>query len=297
MAVKIKSGAGTPPAGTGDAGTGDGTEGDGDDGGEWSPTKESIAALVDQKVNGAMSNHLTRFRSSFGKDMETSFGNLLKPLSDQFAELKAAPPPGKKPGKGEEGGELSDSVKELLAKSEGRIKELEEKNRQESAARTEERAARFRDEERTALANVLRAAGVDELRLKPAVALLYTEDKRVARTEDGKIVMKVQKAGFVDDVSLDEGVASFLKTEEGKVFLPPDRAPLAAGPPTGKRAASPPKRSTGCSLPSSWAFCRGAASKDRLIGKGLDSGPLPGSPYGHHVALYYRGERTLRCRA
>lgn len=111
------------------------------------------------------------------------------------------------------------------AKYEAELKKLKEQVENERQAREAEKQARMSQEERTALSQALTAAGVDGARLKAAMALLYTEEKRIARNDKGEVGFKIQVAGGYEDVvSIEQGLTEWLKTDDGKAFLPPRAA-------------------------------------------------------------------------
>lgn len=217
----------------GEGGGGGGSGGQGGEGGQEPALSEAakgeVAKMVNEAVNGAVTNHLNRFKKSFTEEMTKTFGETLGPISEQ---LKALSESAKKPPGGDRR-DPSDETKELLARYEGRIKELEQQNKAEREAREQEKQTRLREEERGQLAQVLRAKGLPDVTVKAAVALLHTEEKRVARTEDGKIVFKIEKgtgAGrYTDELEVEAGVDEWLKTDEGKGFLPARPAQGAGG--------------------------------------------------------------------
>lgn len=193
----------------GDGGGGDRGDGDGDG-------DERLQKLVDQKVNAALSNHLGRFRTSFEKDLDTKLSKSLEPVTGSLSELKDT----LAKGRGDHKPDKTDEEAEELKKANARIAELERKNKEaEEHAQATERK-RLSSEERTALTEALSQAGVDKNRIRAAVALLYNEDRRVKRDDEGNIVFLVPKAGYTDEVKLEDGIPDWLKTEEGKAFLP-----------------------------------------------------------------------------
>jgi hypothetical protein len=175
-------------------------------------TPDEVEKMIDAKMNSAISTHLTRFKGAFAKELEGTIAKSLGPIGEQLASLT------KKPEGEEEAREKGPSKAEAALQA--RIKELEEKTAKAESEKQAEREARLRDEERSALANALQAKGVSGAKLKGALALLYTEEKRIGRAEDGKIAFKVQRAGYVDDLDLDKGIDEWLKTDDGKEYMP-----------------------------------------------------------------------------
>jgi hypothetical protein len=172
----------------------------------------------DEKVNKVITNHNKRLMAQ----LEKKFAELLvngKPEGGQEAVDQALGQDDEAPAKKAKPG---DAVAQELAALRRQV-ESERKARLDAEKKQEEEAGkRRRDEERSRLASTLRANGVtNEAHIKAATSLLYTEEQRVGRTEDGRMVFKSQKDGFMDEVDLDEGVKTWLKEDEGKAFLPP----------------------------------------------------------------------------
>lgn len=195
--------------------------------------KREVGDMVNAAVNGAVTNHLTRFKKQFTEEVTGLLGQSLGPISEQLKLLAERPAPAAGGGKGGQPDQVSDQVKADLLRYEARIKELEGIAKNERDAREQEKATRLREEERTTLANVLRQAGLGDPQVKAAVAVLHTEDKKVSRTEDGRIVFKIERgsgaAKYTDEMDLDKGVGEWLKTDEGKGYVPARQAAGAGG--------------------------------------------------------------------
>lgn len=193
-------------------GRGDENEGEGGAGKEKGDTTD-VEKLIDSKVNAAISTHLSRFRTSLEKDIGGTIAKSLEPFGAKLEALGNKPlDEGKKKDK--------EAIDEDRRKDQARIADLENKYSEEKKQREAEASARAREEERGALQTALRTAGIEDNRLRAAVALIYGEDQRVGRADNGDIVFKVQKAGYVDEVTLDDGIGDWLKSDEGKTFLP-----------------------------------------------------------------------------
>ena len=120
-----------------------------------------------------------------------------------------------------------------------RFAKLERQLAKERAAReaaekaTAERDAKAsRDDERARLSGLLQEAGISGAKLKAAVAVLHTEDRRVKRDADGSIVFVADDG---DEVPLAAGIKTWLNSEEGKTYLPP-RGSSGSGATPGKAA-------------------------------------------------------------
>lgn len=231
-----------PNTGTLNSGEGGGGEG----GGLTDEQKAEVEALVNGAVNGAITNHLSRFKKDMTESVTKTLGEALTPIGAQLKEVSeklagSAPQGGgEAPKGGGKKGEMPPEFSEELNKARGQVEELKAQVAKEKAARDEERAqaerAReegLRREERDQLGQVLRARGVSEVQARAAVALLHGEEKVVGRSEDGSIVYKVSKgtgaAKYVDEIALDKGVEEWLKSEDGKSFLPARQVGGAGG--------------------------------------------------------------------
>jgi hypothetical protein len=196
-------------------------EKDEDKTGESGVNSEEVERQIDEKVNKAISNHLTRFRTAFEKEQAKTFSALLGeavgPINETLKALAERPEPTPPAGGEGEGGKDDLERKRL----EAQIKDLEARAVRAEQEREQERATRAREEERNELSKALGEQGITGARQRAAMALLYTEEQRVVRDDDNAIRFTVPKGGYVDEVPLSDGIAEWLKTEEGKTFLPP----------------------------------------------------------------------------
>jgi hypothetical protein len=154
---------------------------------------------------------------------------------------------------------LPPEVQKLLARQTAEIEKLRKQTDDERRAREEMELRTRRNEERQHLTAALRASGVSEPMIRTLVPYLHSEAGKVKRGDDGSIV-------FVHDDEehpLEKGVAAWLKTEDGKAYLPP----VDAGG-SGNRGGAPPARKPGQPMSD-----REAAA---IIGQALMSGALNG---------------------
>lgn len=110
--------------------------------------------------------------------------------------------------------ESEDDSKLTLKKAMSRIQALEEEKLSAHRAKQEL-------ELRNTVKDALTRAGVSPHLMKAAMAVLVDADKRIQRSEDGDIIFKDDRFG---ERSLDDGLRDFLRSEEGKSFLPPKGA-------------------------------------------------------------------------
>jgi|FLYL01.1.fsa_nt_gi hypothetical protein len=226
-----QGGAGGQGGGAGGGGE-DGGGGGGGGGGEEKFGKDEAQRMI----NGALKSWETRFQ----KTIEGMFTpERLAPVLEQFTKTKE-PDSGGSGGKGG-GGEIPEEIKNRMAAMERQSKELQQQLEAERKARQEEREKALRHEERSTLMKALQEAGVDPKMIDFAVATLYTERGLVKRTEDGQIVWKAQRDGYVDDLPVTKGVAEWLKTDEGKRFLPASGAGGSGATGGGTGGERPPQ--------------------------------------------------------
>lgn len=225
-----------------DKGGGGGGNGGGEGGGPppgalSEDAKKEVAEMVNSAVTGAVTNHLGRFKKSFTEEIAKTLTETIGPIGEQLKTLTERQVQAQQPtGKGNNQGDAqSQEMRDSLLRYENRIKELEQQNKAEREARETEKATRLREEERNKLASVLNERGIPAPQVRAAVALLHTEDKRVARTEDGRIVFKFERGSgqgkYVDELEVDKGVDEWLKSDEGKAYLPARQAGGSGGQP------------------------------------------------------------------
>lgn len=209
------------PSETGAAG-GAGEGGQGAEGGAPGATlsMEDVEKLVDARVNGALTTHFNRFKGVMAKDVEGQVSKGLNPVLEKltameaaFKERPAAPPAGDQP--------LSAAVDAATRKADARIKELEAKADAAEKARAESEMTRLQQEERSALASALGAAGVEGVKQNVLIAYLHKEKAAVRRNDKGEVCLRLTRPYGEDDVPLAEAIPEWLKTAEGKEFAPP----------------------------------------------------------------------------
>jgi hypothetical protein len=174
--------------------------------------------------NAANSAHHTRIQKVMDQKLnemkESITSSFTDALSAHAEKFNSAGNTGGAPGKNKASGSEDSVVATLRQEHEARMAEMEKKFEAEKSARVQEAQRAQVAEERSKLGAALRAAGVPDERLRGAVALLYTEDKRVARNSAGGVVFKMPRDGYTDELELDAGIDEWLKSGEGKHFAP-----------------------------------------------------------------------------
>lgn len=184
-----------------------------DDGGEPS---EATQKFITDTINKAIGGRVKREVNSLKDSLNETIGTTIK---DALAANKPDDPPdgGKGGGGGDGGGGQSDEMKAM----EARVKASEDRAKAVELERKDEREQGKRTAEKSALESALRTAKVSEALVPAATSLLFTDRKIVGRDDKDGIIWKAARDGYNDELSLTDGVAEFLATEEGKAYLPP----------------------------------------------------------------------------
>ncbi len=185
-------------------------------------------------VNSAVTAQLKRALSpkALAAVFAPLMGDVLKPLQDEIAALKAAPPPPPNQPPPPDPNKPSPEVTALKQK----LQEFEDKFRQ---ANDRAAAAEAKQRNDTAFANLknhLTAAKVRPEMVDTLAKVLFYADKRVEFDEAGNTLFRVRVSpgkGLPEEeqtMTLEEGVRSYVKSKEAEPFLPaPGGAPAAPG--------------------------------------------------------------------
>jgi hypothetical protein len=208
---------------------------------------ESLNSLMGSTVNNILTARLKTTEKQLLEKTSTSIADALKAqLPDLLKELRPALETEGKEGKEGKGSRRADEVVELATMR----KQIEELNKSNATATERARAAdarRFEMERQRWLGEKLAAIGVaDPFKQELAIAYL-DKKKRVVWSgeEEDRALLWNDDGG--NQVSGDEGFASWAKSEEVKHFLPASGAkgagsgpvrgtPIAGGKPTKEQA-------------------------------------------------------------
>lgn len=206
--------------------------------------KEAIALIgteVGKSVNGAMKDHSKRITADITKTFDEKLAGFGEKLEQIGEKLTAAPPPppDDKGEKGKGGGDKGNLPPEILAELK-QLREnqgkLEKRSKEAEDARAQAEKKALINAERTALSEALIAKGIKKTMLPSAVALLYVEKQRIRTTEEGKRVFKNDDG---EELPLEDGVAEWLKGEEGLEYMPPRSAGGAGSGPSKGGSSNP----------------------------------------------------------
>ena len=218
------------------------------------PLDESDKTLIGTIVAEALAAHQVTLLESVKKETSTQVNGALKgtrekvgklPEEDRVAALVKermdAAEAERVAAAGAKGKDPKDVELETLK---NRLDAAERKAAKDAAERKDEHNRTLRTEERSAVQKALLTAGIIPELMTNTMAGLF-ERGAIARDKDGAIVF-ARKGEFGDEqLSLDDGIAAYLKTPEGMASLPPRNAGgsgdgktprLGAGTGTGKKS-------------------------------------------------------------
>lgn len=238
-------------AGGGAAGAAGGAGGQGGSGGAGASEEvsEVVKKYMNDSLTGALGNWGKRFESKI-PTTESIQGLVKNALTEALKDFR--PAGGQGEGGGAGGGQgggagaaggggqsnaLEIQVKKLQDQLDSQTKALQRKD--EEARQASEK--RDRNEEHQALTAALLKNGVPEARARAAAALLFYDQGIIKRNDKKEICITLKKvyAGEAVDeaMPIEAGIAEWVKTAEGKEFLPA----VAAGG-SGGRGGNPPRQ-------------------------------------------------------
>jgi alanyl-tRNA synthetase len=169
---------------------------------------KALEERISKTVNAALTSHMKRAPKALSAE------ELEKFLEEREAKRTAAEEEKKKGGAG--GGKGNESQPEV-ARLQKELEQLRKRSEEaEKKAADKERKEQERSDSDT-ISKTLESAGVPAgQRVRVALNHLKSEG-RVKRTDEGELVF-VDEQG--DEIELAKGITAFLKTDEGKLFLP-----------------------------------------------------------------------------
>ncbi len=198
------------------------------------PLSEEDLGQVREIVNGTVNGVVAALKKSSDAQRTKDQEALGKLLEEKLSALKPQDPPGDGDGGKKNKGE-SVELATLRKQQADTTKQLEDIRKERDAERAKSRAA----QKRSNVGEALSKHGIEGMRFRGAYAMIQ---ERIRNREDNS-----DELVFVDDsgaeVDLDVGLASWAKTDEAKMFLPPigasgsgaRRAPTASGKPPEKK--------------------------------------------------------------
>lgn len=192
-------------------------------------------ADFDAKLNAALTNYMKRFE----KKVTDMLGPVMTKMDEVNGKLETASKKSEEQIAAEKAGkseELSPAVSAQLKRLEDQLA-AERKAREDAENQRKADADKAKAEKLSAtLSTALRDAGItNPVSAKAAQALFERENRVAYDEEDGAIKLRVQDKYGEKLVPLSDGLADWIKTEEGTVFLPA-RAAGGSGSTGGGRA-------------------------------------------------------------
>jgi hypothetical protein len=224
---------------------------------------EELSQIVSRHVAGAVSNY---FRRGAIKDsLKEAIGDIVPNLIKQQIEAALAdrdrdrdpdrdrdsadPDPPVRGKKGSQPQLASVEDHPFVRRLKERTEALEAQLNEQKKAAEEAKNRTQQQEERAVLTETLRKLGVDERHLRGAVAELYLDQKRVRRDpETGQIGFSMGRDWGEEVLPLEKGLGEWLKTEEGKIYLPPVQVQGSGGQAGGRPKPLGPNATKGDKL-------------------------------------------------
>lgn len=164
----------------------------------------SAPALTQEAVHGAITERLQRQEKKLIAEIDNRMAAILERL----------------PQKQEDAPTAQASAADPKAEVEKMRREFQKRMDAMEQERAQEKRTALQSEEKNRLMETLTSAGLDAPRIKAATALLYNSEQRIGRAADGSIIFKGKDQFGDAELSLEEGVRSWLNTDDGKFFLP-----------------------------------------------------------------------------
>jgi hypothetical protein len=184
--------------------------------------KAEIAAILQESLKSSLPALLTEGLKPTIAGLEKSITDKVTAATKGFKTAKDTDtdtdtdtdddePAGKGKGKGK------GADPKILAKVAQLEKQVEDEKKAREAAETKSREERVLNSARAAL----RKAGVPEERVKAAIAVLHNAEGRLRLDDSDRPGLHFQRNGYDEVVEIEKGLDEWLKTDDGKVFLPP----------------------------------------------------------------------------
>lgn len=189
--------------------------------------EEKLASLEQKMVgtvNSAITGHIKRSNEKNEKSISDLTAMVSQLVDRQAAPEQPAPAAPAAPGAPAPAPVSNDpaiiALQNKLAEGERVMKQLQEQSRQKEEEAKKELAARRDVEARTRLATALRAGGVREELVEPAVSYLYVDKKTVTYDDSGDLVFWHKGDYGPEPRTVEKGAEGWL-AGEGKNYLPP----------------------------------------------------------------------------
>ena len=210
-------------------------EGDqsGGGGGSASLTEERVIALAAQQVSNQLLARTKDIEKRVGetvtKQLSEQFGSFTKSFEEKFAAIA---PAGKGDKKGAAPAEGDTAIATMKRQLDELTKGIQDRDAKLQAADARARSITLR--QRTA--DELAKYRIEGPRAKAAMAMLISEEGRVAYDDDGETLVFKDDTGTT--ITLEEGLKSWAKSESAQIFMAPTGARGSGDRPNAGRAAA-----------------------------------------------------------
>ncbi len=200
------------------------------------PAEEAPRAVTNEDVHGAISERLKRFEGKIDtqfKSYESKMSAILEKLESRTSAATELPAGEQASATNAAKDDAAKAIKEAEARFKSRMDAMQAEREQEKLqARTQE--------ERSELQRHLSGAGITDPRYLKASMAVLSEEKRIGRNTEGKIIFKgVDKYGDEAEYDLAEGVTQWVNSDDGKPYLPAKEVSGSGSRPSKQRAGQP----------------------------------------------------------
>lgn len=194
--------------------------------------------VTEEQLHRVLGSRLGSFEQKFGKLITDTLGSFTTAMKTELATLLPAKPDAQPTDTKKKDAQAAPPESPELKRLNDQVAELTSRAEKAAQERDAERAKAKDSTLRQKVTDALVATGVDAPRARHALGLLVDSEKRIHWSEDGATLL-FRRAEH-DDVELGPGLKEWLKSEDGKFYLPPRGA---AG--SGDRGGASPPRSVG----------------------------------------------------
>jgi hypothetical protein len=217
---------------------------------------EQVKNLVNTSLNGVAANLKKQFTTDRTKDNETLAASLAKVIDDKLTAVRAefSPTEPSEGGKGGKGGKEGNSQE--LASLKRLVQDLQKETTESKQAMALERSKNREVSMRQAVAEALEPHGITGSRFRAAYALLKSDGRIQFAADDSDDLVFVDGS---DQLPVDQGLGSWVKGEDAKIYLPPSGVGGSGSRPTATKpkigpASTPQERQAAMSTAlNSWA--------------------------------------------
>ncbi len=231
---------GQPPPQGGQGGA-SGASGDGGAKGFTFESEDAFNQVLNKAIGGRIGELKKGLEGRFA-EIQTGITTSFESKFNEFGKLletfkPSAPDKAAKPGEQSAATVFKLEESPEWKASQATIAELKKKTADAEASTAQERAKNRASQLRSTLSEQLAKQGVPADRIKLAVGHLISAEQIVGYSDEGQGDSVVYRDGDGNEVSLDAGLKSFLRSTEGKLFLPAQNPGGSGSGPNGRGTA------------------------------------------------------------